>query len=234
MLVTLIRAIILYLVLVLMVRLMGKRQISQMQPFELVIALMIADLAAVPMQDLGLPLISGIIPVVALVVMHNVIGLLILRFGAFRKLFCGRPYVLIENGIVQEENMKKLNLHIGDLTEGLHSQGVESVSQVMHCVIENNGSLSVLLKGEEQPVTAKQIGISPQEPELYYAVMFDGTFDADNLKQLNMSKLELIQSLRTLGLLPKEVYVAIADKAGNLRIQQKRTRIIYLGKVKKQ
>lgn len=144
-----IRTVIIYFTVFTVLRLMGKRQISDMQPFDLVITLLIADVASVPVSDSAIPLLYGIIPILCLFVLHRTIAHLSLKFNGIRTLVCGKPIIVIAKGVVQESALKAANYTLGDLTEQLRIKDVFSLSQVEYGILETNGSLSVIPKAEQ-------------------------------------------------------------------------------------
>ena len=182
MLICLIRAVILYLLLVIVVRLMGKRQLGEMEPSEFVVALLIADLASVPMQDLGIPLLSGIIPILTVLALELLLSVLTFRSILARKLFCGKPIILIENGKILPDSLNKTRITTDELSEQLRQKGVVDLTTVKYAILETNGQVSVLLEPRYQPPTAEDLGIQPQPLALPIAVISSGTVLKDNLR----------------------------------------------------
>ena len=140
------RALILYLVVVIFMRMMGKRQIGQMQPYEIVITLLVADVVAAPMQDPAISLVEGIIPMIALFICHNFISFLCIKSRKLRKVFCGKTSTLIRNGVINEKELKKLSLSVEELMEALRAKDVFSLDDVYCATMETNGQLSVCSK----------------------------------------------------------------------------------------
>ena len=149
--VVLIRTIILYLLIIVGIRLLGKRQIGELEPSELVLALIIADLASVPMQDNGIPLLSGVIPIVTLLAVASILSVLTVRSIRFRTLLCGRPSIVVENGVVKERELRRNRFTIDELLEELRGQGYADFQAVKFAVLETNGRLSVLPIGSDFP-----------------------------------------------------------------------------------
>ena len=164
--IVLIRTIVLYLLIIVGIRLLGKRQVGELEPSELVLALIIADLASVPMQDNGIPLSAGVIPIVTLLAVATILSLLTVRFLRFRALLCGKPSIVVENGVVQESELRKNRVTIDELLEELRGQGYADFKSVKFAVLETNGKLSVLPYASQRPVTAAQMGLTPQETGL--------------------------------------------------------------------
>ena len=142
--IVIIRTIVLYLLIIVGIRLLGKRQVGELEPSELVLALIIADLASVPMQDNGIPLSAGVIPIVTLLAVATILSLLTVRFLRFRALLCGKPSIVVENGVVQESELRKNRVTIDELLEELRGQGYADFKSVKFAVLETNGKLSVL------------------------------------------------------------------------------------------
>ena len=146
------RAIILYIVVLIVIRLMGKREIGQLQPVEFVITLMIANLATIPMSEIGVPILNGIIPITGLLVSHLVIAVLNLKFKKFRKLICGTPSILISKGKVNYKQLKVERFTLNDLKEKLREKDVFSITDVEYAVLETNGDVSVIKKSDKDTI----------------------------------------------------------------------------------
>ena len=153
MIITFIRTIILYLLVVSSMRIMGKRTIGELQPNELVIAIMISDLASIPMQSTDSPLLSGIIPILTLIALEVFLSFASLKSKKFRKLLCGEPTDIVTNGKPDMKKMKELRFSRTDLLEELRQQGCDDIKEVKRAVLETNGQLSVILKEKDRPLT---------------------------------------------------------------------------------
>ncbi len=160
--VPLVRTLVLYFAVICAVRLMGKRQLGEMDPTELVVTILVSDLAAVPMQDLGIPLFFGLVPIAALVVLEVLLSVLSLKSRFFRRLLNGQPAIIIRKGQLDLPKLRQLRLTTEDLVVALRKQNVASVSDVKYGVIEPDGSLTVVLYPPQQPVTAEMLSLSPQ------------------------------------------------------------------------
>ena len=158
-----VRTIILYLLITLGLRLMGKRQIGELEPSELVLTMMISDLATVPMQDFGIPLLAGAIPIATLLALSMLVSQVSLHHLRFRELLCGTPSVLIQNGVLQQETMRKNRYTLDELLEELRGQGISDIRDVKYAVLENSGQLSVLPWTRQQPPTATQLGLELED-----------------------------------------------------------------------
>ena len=214
--VVLIRTIILYLLIIVGIRLLGKRQIGELEPSELVLALIIADLASVPMQDNGIPLLSGVIPIVTLLAVASVLSVLTVRSIRFRALLCGRPSIVVENGVVQERELRRNRFTIDELLEELRGQGYADFQSVKFAVLETNGRLSVLPYAAEKPVTAAQMGLTPEETGLPVILISDGRLLSHNLKGRGYEEVWLQKQLASHGVeRPDQVFLMTVDEGGN-------------------
>ena len=162
---TILRVIIVYLIVLIVIRLMGKRQIGQMQPFELVITLIIADLATIPMSERTIPLISGIVPVLTLLLIHFVLTFFIQKSLHFRKLVNGKPVIIINPDGILFDNMKQLNMNIDDLQELIRGADCQNVAEIQYAIVETNGNFTVIKKADSSPVSVGDMKIKKEENE---------------------------------------------------------------------
>ena len=210
----LIRTIILYILIIAGIRLMGKRQVGELEPSELVLSLIIADLAAVPMQDFGIPLLAGVIPILTLLSLSLLLSQLSLLNLRFRELMCGTPSILIRNGKLQQDAMRKNRYTLDELLEQLRGQGCLSVEEVQYAVLENSGQLSVLPWARQKPPTAEELGFHPAEGTLPVILINDGRVLQKNLRRCgrdeNWLHGILKQEQRTAG----EIFLLTVDEAG--------------------
>ena len=156
----LLRTVILYLILILGLRLTGKRQIGELEPNELVLTMLLSDLAAVPMQDFGIPLLNGVVPIATILCLSMLLSYISLRSVRFRTLICGEPAVIIRSGKIQQAAMRHNRLTLDELLEELRCQGVTDLTTVKYAVLETSGQLSLLLYPKEQPMTPRQAGVT--------------------------------------------------------------------------
>ena len=177
-----IRTIILYLVLIFCVRLMGKRQIGQMEPSEFVVTMLVANLAAIPMQNEGLPLYGGLVPMLTVLGMELVLSGAMLRSIRLRKLFCGKPVILIENGRILQPNLRSTRVTLDELTGHLREKDVLDIRSVQYAILETNGNLSVFPFPAEMPASAREAGIHPKDRFLPVTVISDGQLLRQNLQ----------------------------------------------------
>ena len=178
-----VRTIALYLVLIAVVRMMGKRQIGQMEPSEFVVTMLVANLAAIPMQDGGIPLFSGFVPIVTVLGVELVLSALSMKSIRLRRVLCGKPVILIENGNILQKNLKKTRITLDELTGHLREKDVLDLQSVQYAILETNGNLSVFPFPEERPASAKEAGISTQKQAIPITVISDGVLMERNLAQ---------------------------------------------------
>lgn len=220
MLVVFVRALVLYIIVVISMRIMGKRQIGQLQPFELAIAIMISELAAVPMQDTGIPLINGIIPILTLLIAQLLMSLLALKSIRARALICGKPTILIEKGRIKEEELRKELYTINDLLEQLRIKNFSNIADVEYAILETNGQLSVIPKSQKRPLNPQDMNIKTDYEGITIDVIIDGHIIANNLKIINKDKQWLLQELHKQQYgSSDEVLFACIDSSGRLYCQ---------------
>ncbi len=183
MIISYIRTIILYSVLIMVIRLMGKRQIGQMEPSEFVVTMLVANLAAIPMQDGGIPLFSGLVPILTVLGVELVLSVLSLRYIIVRKLLCGKPVILIDNGKILQHNLNKTRVTQDELIGHLREKDVLDLSSVQYAILETNGNISVFPFPEEMPASAQAAGISVKQQYLPITLVSDGHLLQENLKK---------------------------------------------------
>lgn len=199
MLIMFVRAVVLYILSVAAMRVMGKRQIGQLQPFELVVVIIIAELAATPLEDTGKPILYGIVPMIALVVCHSVLSWATMISQPARKWICGQPTVLIRNGVICEKQLRRMAVTLNDLMEMLRMGGMQDLSQVESAVLETGGSVSVFPKAADRPLTPRDMGMSPPEESLPLPLILDGDVQQDNLARAGYDDKRLNELLRRFG-----------------------------------
>ncbi len=181
MVIALFRTVILYLLIITGVRLMGKRQVGELEPSELVVSLLIADLAAVPMQDFGIPLLTGIIPIFTLLSLTMVFSVLTMKNTRFRILMCGRPSIVVKNGSLDQREMQRNRYTVDELFEELRMKGYTDLTRIKYAILETNGQLSVLPYAACQPPDAAQMSVNVQESGLPVILISDGRLLEENL-----------------------------------------------------
>lgn len=219
---TIIRTVILYIFVTFGIRLMGKRQIGDMQPNELVITLLISEIAAIPLQDTSQPLLNGIMAIFMLVILEIVMSVLAMKNQYIRKIMSGKSIVVIKNGVIDQSAMKNVRMTILDLIELLRGQNVFDISTVAYAVLEVNGNLSVLLKAEKQPATVGDLNIKPQEEAMFLPVISDGKIIKESLKALQSNKNEIEKKLKKEKVNANNVFLMMLDRNGNYTIVKKR------------
>lgn len=223
MLIILFRAIVLYFVVVFIMRIMGKRQIGQLQPFELVIALMISELAAMPMQNTGIPLFHGVIPIVTLLVLQVLISTLQLKSEAARLIFCGRPSILIEKGKINIKELKSNRLNLNDLLEELRMKDYYNLDDIEYAILETGGQITVIPKSELEPATRKDLNIKSGQNMLPVTLILDGRVNDKNLKFINKDKSWLNKQLNKKNISSADqIFLALLDSQGNFIYQLKK------------
>ena len=217
------RTIILYLLLVVGLRLSGKRQIGEREPIELVLTLLISDLASVPMQDFGIPLLNGVVPILALIAMSTLFSCVSLRNVRFRSLVCGEPALIIKDGRIRQEVMRHNRLTLDELLEELRGQGVLDINSVKYAVLETSGHLSVLLRADQQPLTARQMAVAVEDDVLLPTVVInDGRVMDQNLRLAGRDENWLRQQLQKRKIRrPQDVFLLTVDEGGSVVCQLK-------------
>jgi len=221
MLITFIRAIILYIVVLIVMRLMGKREIGQLQPFELAIAIMIADLAAVPMSELGIPITNGIIPILALLVMYMIISVLNMKSIKFRKVISGQPSLLIYRGRIDEKVLRKERITINELQERLRGDNIFNLSDVEYAILETNGEVTVIQKPEKRNVIVEDLNINSEYEGIPYDLVVDGKLMEENLKAIGRDKNWLEKQLKKFDAKITNTLIATIDGKGDFFCQKK-------------
>ena len=188
MLTIILRAIIIYILVLFVYRLMGKRQIGQMQPFELVLTLIIADLATLPMAELSIPVLHGIVPLLTLVVAHYALTLISKASVKFRNLISGKPVIVINPDGVDEKALRSLNITIDDLFEAIRGAGYFNLDEVEYAIMETNGTINVLPKANFAPIVNQDLNIKLKNPSIPVTIVSDGTIMHNNLKLINLDK----------------------------------------------
>lgn len=222
--ISIIRTIILYTVIIIAVRLMGKRQIGEMQNSELVVTLLISDIASLPMQNTDTPLLSGLVPIMILIACEIVLSVLMMKRAKFRKLVCGMPQIIIKNGEIDQSQMKRLRMSTEDLCEQLRQEGCFKLSQVEYALIETNGKLSVLLKAEEEPPTCSQLGIQADGGNVETVIISDGEISKNSLKISGFRQEKVKQILFDENTRIEDVFIMTANRSGEYRIIKKESK----------
>ena len=213
------RTLILYFILMLGLRLMGKRQIGELEPSELVLTLIISDLAAVPMQDFGIPLLAGVIPILTLLALSMLLSQLSMKSLRFRALACGTPSVLIWEGEVRQAAMRRNRYTLDELLEELRGQGYAGLEDVKYAVLENSGQLSVF--PWSQPPTAAMLGVKEEPVSLPVILINDGRVLRQNLRACGKDGAWLEEVLKQEGAAAKEIFLLSLDGQGRISCVRK-------------
>ncbi len=218
MLITIIRTIILYVFIIFAVRLMGKRQISDLQPSELVITLIISDIAAIPMESNSKPMWSGIIPVLILVALEIGSSVFMMKSGKFRKLMCGSPIVVIRDGKLLQDQMRRLRITTEDLCEQLRQQDIFTLEDVQYCIVETNGSVSVLEKPDKRTPVANDFGLKIKDNKIETVVISDGVILDNSLDLCHKTKNDVNKILSYENTKLSDVFIMTLDALGKYNI----------------
>ena len=215
------RTIALYLVLILVIRLMGKRQIGQMEPAEFVVTMLVANLAAIPMQDGGIPLFSGLVPILTVLGVELVLSFLSLRSVKVRRLLCGKPVILIENGKILRENLKKTSVTLDELTGHLRLKDVLDIAAVQYAILETDGNLSVFPYPAQRPANAAEAGIQAKKQYLPVSVIEDGCLLQENLRLAGKNRQWLQRVLQAHKTTVEQTWLLTVDGSDQIRFYPK-------------
>ena len=221
MIITFIRAIILYIIVLVVMRLMGKREIGQLQPFELAISIMIADLASIPMTDPGVPITNGIIPILGLLVMHLAISVINIKSIKAREIMCGKPSILIYRGKIDEKVLKKERFTINELQERLRGNNIVNIGDVEYAILETSGQVTVIQKPNKRNTIPEDFGIEPEYEGISYDLVVDGKIMYDNLKLIEKNYEWLKKQVNKFGFEPEQALIVTLDGKGQIFCQAK-------------
>ena len=221
MLIVFLRSIVLYIIVLIVMRLMGKREIGQLQPFELAISIMIADLAAVPMAEIGIPISNGIIPILGLLVMHLIISFINLKSMKVREILCGKPAILIYRGKIDEKVLKKERFTLNELQERLRSSNVVNLGDVEYAILETSGQVTVIQKPDKRTTTPKDFNIMPEYEGIPYDLVVDGKVMYQNLKNIGKDYNWLKKQVNKFNMEPEEALIVTFDGGKQIFCQKK-------------
>ncbi len=211
-----IRAVILYILLVAVIRLMGKRQVGQMEPSEFVVTMMVADFASIPLEGAEIPFLTGVIPVLTVLGMELVLSGLSMGSIWFRKFVCGKPVILIENGHILQNNLRRTRVTMDELTGHLREKDVLDLESVQYAILETNGNLSVFPYAKDAPASAEAAGIKVKEQHLPITVISDGKLQKENLPLTGKNEGWLKKELKKQKATMEETWLLTVDKAGKV------------------
>ena len=215
------RTLVLYLVLIGVIRLMGKRQIGQMEPAEFVVTMLVANLAAIPMQDGGIPLYSGLIPILTVLGVELMLSALALRSITLRKILCGKPVILIENGKLIQENLRKTRITMDELAGHLREKDVLDIMTVQYAILETNGNLSVFPYPKDKPASAKDAGIQAKAQHLPVTLVEDGYLFRNNLLLAGKTEEWVLKKLREKEATLSQTWLLTVDSADKVVFMRK-------------
>lgn len=222
MLITFFRSILLYIIVLIVMRLMGKREIGQLQPFELAISIMIADLASIPMTETGIPISNGIIPILGLLFMHLIISMINLKSNRAREIICGKPRILIYRGKIDENALKKERFSINELQEKLRSNNIMNLGDVEYAILETSGEVTVVQKPNKRNTIPEDFGIMPEYEGLSYDLIVDGKTMIDNLQKIGKNYEWLRKQVEKFNSTPEEILIATIDGKGQFFCQKRK------------
>jgi len=215
------RTVFVYFLVLLIIRMMGKREIGQLSPFDFVVAVIIAELAAIPMEATDVPVWHSILPLIVLGLLEVIMSYATLFSRTLRGIVCGHPQVIIKSGRLLRDEMRKARYNLDDLLEQLREKGIVDVGDVEFAVLETSGKLSVILKSQHRPVTPADLGISTTYEGLPTVLVMDGSVITKNLKEIDLDENWLNEQLRERGLNPKKVLLATLGTNGRLFVNKK-------------
>ncbi len=221
MLITFFRSIVLYIIVLIVMRLMGKREIGQLQPFELAISIMIADLATIPMAEPGIPIGNGIIPIMGLLIMHLIISVVNMKSMRIREIMCGKPRILIYRGKIDENALIKERFTLNELQERIRGNGVMNLGDVEYAILETSGQVTVIQKPNKRTTTPEDFDMNPEYEGIPYDLIVDGKIMYDNLNKLGRDKKWLEKQISQFKMKPQEVLIATIDGKGQFFCQKK-------------
>ena len=221
MLITFFRSIVLYIIVLVVRRLMGKRAIGQLQPFELAIAIMIADLASIPMTEIGIPISNGIVPILGLLLMHLIISVINLKSVKAREIICGKPSILIYRGRIDEKVLRKERFTVNELQERLRSSNVVNISDVEYAILETSGQVTVIQKPNKRNTIPEDFNIMPEYEGIPYDLVVDGKIMEDNLQKLGKDYNWLKKEVNKFKINPQDALLVTIDGRGQIFCQEK-------------
>ena len=223
--ISLIRTLLLYIFIILALRITGKRQISELQTSELVVTLLISDIAAIPMQDTAQPLVSGFVPIVVLVCCEILMSVIMLKSGKFRKVVCGMPILVIKDGKIDQNEMKRLRMSTEDLSEQLRQAGVFNISDVSYAIVETNGKLSVLNKVENQQPSNKDMKIKLKDKGFEAVIVSDGQISDSSASLFGVDRDWIERMLKKQSISLNDVFLMTVNKDKEFNIIKKEVKI---------
>lgn len=217
-----IRAIIIYFAVIIALRIMGKRQIGELTPHELVITILVSQVAIIPLQDNSMPLANMMIPILIFVALEIIVSAISMKSMGFRNIIQGKPIFVIRNGKLDEKQLKRLRITVDDLMDALRENGCFDISEVQDAVVETNGTISVLLKAESSPVTPKQLKLQVAESSTATAIVIDGKPIYEYFGQSKIKKSEIDLLVADSGKKMEDILLLTIDDCGRINLIEKR------------
>ena len=218
MLISLVRALLIYSLVLVVMRIMGKRQLAHLQPFELVVAIMIADLGTIPMEDTSKPLLSGLVPIAALLLAELLLSYLSLKSERIRAFIGGTPSIIIDRGKLNYKEMEKQRMNLNDLMEQLRTKDILNLSDVEFAILETGGQLNLIVKSQKRPLTPEDLNLATPYEGIPYTFILDGCIQHQNLTKANRELSWLVQKLEQQNLKAEDVLYAGLDSAGKFEV----------------
>ena len=225
MIISFLRAVIIYLLLIVLLRFMGKRQIGELQPTELVVTILISEVASIPLEDTDTPLFFSFLPVLVIICLEIIISGISMYSVKLRRLFTGKPIIVIDDGVIDQKALKSTRVSVSDLLDNLRLKGYFDVRSVKYAVLEMNGQLSVMPKEQEAPLCADTAKIKAKKKEIPFTVISDGELIKGHFKEVGTNEQKIKEQLKAEKLDIKEVMLMTLDKDGNYYMVKKDKKI---------
>lgn len=209
--VIIVRTVLFYFLVTLAVRLMGKRQIGELQPTELVVTILVSELAAMPMQDVSVPILTGIITIFGLVALEILVSVLEMKSKWARRLFSGKPVLVVSDGVIDQKALRRLRFTVDDFLEELRQVDVFRLEEIAYAIVETNGKISIIKKPQNQPATAEMLGKTPKDAGLPTAVIVDGKLKSETLSRFRLTPGMVDSMLKKQKLSVKDVFIMQVD-----------------------
>lgn len=218
---TVIRTLIMYFIIITAIRLMGKRQIGDLQPSDLVVTILISEIAAIPIQDTEIPIVYGILATATLVILEVLTSIIAMKSINFRRIIYGRSAVIIENGTIDQKMLKKLRITVPDLMEVLRNQEVFDINEIAFAILETNGQMSVLLKPQFQTASVSDVNGQCQPTTMPCLIVSDGKLLTKAMEKYNITKEKVNNEIKKQNLKLNDIFLMTVDQDGKTTIVQK-------------
>lgn len=215
------RTLILYVLITVVIRLMGKRQVGELEMSELVTTLLLSQIASLPIEEPEIPLPHVILPVLLIVASEIMITFAKSRLNFLKKIFEPKPSILVNRGRIDQKEMAKMRITIGELLSEVRQQGYRDIGDVYYAILEENGKFSIIPTSDREPLTPGDLGKSKKEPGCALPLIADGEIDKDNLSHMGKSEAWLREVCRARGKLPEEIFLMTMDDRGEIALTEK-------------